>query len=71
MYGITAYDEVGALPDSPELAILTIPAQAVEQVIEACGRNGVKGVTIISAGYGEAVENGKEKEHPDRNFMRM
>ena len=62
VYGITAYDEIGVLPDSPDLAILTIPAEAVEQVIEACGRKGVKGVTIISAGYGEAVENGKERE---------
>ena len=62
VHGIRAYSEVGELPDSPDLAILTIPAEAVEQVIEACGRKGVKGVTIISAGYGEAVEDGKERE---------
>ncbi len=62
VYGITAYSEVGALPDSPDLAILTIPAEAVRHVIEACGRKGVKGITIISAGYGEAVDNGKERE---------
>jgi acetyl-CoA synthetase (ADP-forming) len=62
VYGIRAYREVGSLPESPDLAILTIPAKAVEQTIEACGRKGVKGISIITAGYGEAVEDGKEKE---------
>ena len=33
VHGIRAYSEVGALPDSPDLAILTIPAEAVEHVI--------------------------------------
>ena len=42
VYGIRAYSDVGALPDSPDLAILTIPAEAVQPVIEACGRKGSK-----------------------------
>lgn len=62
VYGIRAYKDVGALPESPELAILTIPEHSVEQTIEACGRKGVKGLSIITAGFGEAVEGGKARE---------
>ena len=62
VFGIRAYREVGSLPESPDLAILTIPEKAVEQVVEECGRKGVKGISIITAGFGEAVEEGKERE---------
>ena len=62
VYGIRAYKDVGSLPESPDLAILTIPATAVAQTIEACGRKGVKGISIITAGYGEAALDGKKKE---------
>ena len=62
VYGIRSYKDVGALPESPELAILTIPEHSLEQTIEACGRKGVKGLSIITAGFGEAVEGGKARE---------
>ncbi|MCJ7687420.1 MAG: CoA-binding protein [Desulfobacteraceae bacterium] len=62
VFGLRAYREVGLLPESPDLAILTIPEKAVEQTIEECGRKGVKGISIITAGYGEAVEDGKKRE---------
>ena len=62
VFGIRAYREVGSLPESPDLAILTIPEKAVEQVVEECGRKGVKGISIITAGFGEAVKDGKERE---------
>ncbi len=68
VYGIRAYREVGSLPESPDLAILTIPAKAVEQAIEECGRKGVKGISIIAAGYGEAALEGKKRE---RELVRL
>ena len=68
VFGIRAYREVALLPESPDLAILTIPEKAVEQTVEECGRKGVKGISIITAGYGEAVEDGKERE---RELVRL
>jgi len=62
VFGIRAFREVGLLPESPDLAILTIPEKTVEQAVEECGRKGVKGISIITAGYGEAVQDGKERE---------
>ncbi len=68
VFGIRAYREVALLPEPPDLAILTIPEKAVEQTVEECGRKGVKGISIITAGYGEAVEDGKERE---RELVRL
>ncbi len=68
VFGIRAYGEVASLPESPDLAILTIPAEAVEKAIEECGRKEVKGISIITAGYGEAVEDGKKRE---RELVRL
>jgi acetyl-CoA synthetase (ADP-forming) len=68
VFGIRAYREVGLLPESPDLAILTIPEKAVEQIVEECGRKGVKGISIITAGFGEAIDGGKERE---RELVRL
>lgn len=62
VFGLPAFREVKEIPESPDLAILTIPEQSVEQTIRECGEKGVKGITIISAGFGEAVESGRHRE---------
>lgn len=68
VYGLQAFKEVGHLPESPELAIFTIPEESVEQTVRECGQKGVKGLTIITAGFGEAVESGRERE---ANLVRL
>ena len=62
VYGRTAFKEVGDLPEAPELAIFTIPEESVEKTIRACGEKGVKGITIITAGFKEVSEAGKDRE---------
>ena len=62
VYGMRAYPGVKSISDSIELAVLTIPEDSVEEVIQDCGAKGVKGVTIITAGFGEAIEGGKVRE---------
>jgi acyl-CoA synthetase (NDP forming) len=62
VYGIPAFPDVGSIPYSPELAILTIPEDSVEEVIHACGKKGVRGITIITAGFGEVSKNGHIRE---------
>jgi acetate---CoA ligase (ADP-forming) subunit alpha len=62
VYEIPAYPQVSSIPGSVDLAILIIPEDAVEEAIRACGKKGVKGVTIITAGFGEATENGRGRE---------
>jgi acyl-CoA synthetase (NDP forming) len=62
VFGLRAYKGVDEIPESPELAIFTIPEVSVEETIRECGQKGVRGITIITAGFGEAVPEGKRRE---------
>ena len=62
VYGIPAYKDIMEVNGPIDLAVLTIPAKFAEEAIDLCGRKGVKGVTIITADFGEAYAGGKEKE---------
>jgi acyl-CoA synthetase (NDP forming) len=62
VFGLRAYKDVEQIPESPELAVFTIPEVSVEETIRECGRKGVRGISIITAGFGEAVADGKQRE---------
>jgi len=62
VYGMRAYADVKSIRDSIELAVLTVPEASVEQGVEDCCAKGVKGVTIVTSGFGEAVEGGRIRE---------
>jgi len=62
VYGIKTYPDVKSIPDSVELAVLTVPEVSVERVVQDCCEKGVKGITIITAGFGEAIEGGRARE---------
>jgi acyl-CoA synthetase (NDP forming) len=62
VFGIQAFKKVGEIPGPVELAVFTIPEQTVEQTLRQCGEKGVRGVIIVSAGFGEAVAGGKLRE---------
>eukprot|EP00276_Gloeochaete_wittrockiana_P013301 CAMPEP_0184331976 /NCGR_PEP_ID=MMETSP1089-20130417/1255_1 /TAXON_ID=38269 ORGANISM="Gloeochaete wittrockiana, Strain SAG46.84" /NCGR_SAMPLE_ID=MMETSP1089 /ASSEMBLY_ACC=CAM_ASM_000445 /LENGTH=547 /DNA_ID=CAMNT_0026655163 /DNA_START=270 /DNA_END=1909 /DNA_ORIENTATION=- len=60
--GIKAYPTVSSVPDQVDLAVICIPAVQVPPAMEDCGKKGVRGVIIISAGFAEEQvgEGGKE-----------
>ena len=62
VFGLRAYKSVEEIPESPELAIFTIPEVSVEETIRQCGQKGVRGITLITAGFGEALAEGKQRE---------
>jgi acyl-CoA synthetase (NDP forming) len=53
IWGIRAYASLEDVPAEVELAIIVVPAQLVPRVLEDCGRKGVKGVVLITAGFRE------------------
>jgi acetyltransferase len=74
--GITAYPNVRKIPRQIDLAIVATPAHTVPQIIEECGKVGVLGVIIVSAGFREAGKEGEalEKrilEYKNRYNMRI
>ncbi|MCW4055358.1 MAG: CoA-binding protein, partial [Candidatus Bathyarchaeota archaeon] len=60
--GITAYPTIERIPRQVDLAVVATPAHTVPQIVEECGRAGVSGLVIISAGFKEAGEEGKRLE---------
>jgi len=60
--GLTAYPSVKKIPWHVDLAIIATPAHVVPQIVEECGEAGVKGVIIVSSGFGEAGMDGKALE---------
>jgi acetyltransferase len=51
--GVQSYPSVAVLPEAPDLVISTIPAEAVPQLLEDCGRRGVKFLHLFAAMLGE------------------
>ena len=62
VFGLPAYPHVSSIPGPVDLAILIIPEDSVEEAIHACGKKGVKGIIIITAGFGEATDIGRGRE---------
>jgi acetyltransferase len=60
--GITAYPSVSKISCKIDLAVVATPAHIVPQVVEECGKAGVAGIVIISAGFKETGENGANLE---------
>jgi acyl-CoA synthetase (NDP forming) len=57
------YKSVGEIPDGPvDLAVVTVPARAVLDVIKECAAAGVKAVVVVTAGFGELGEEGIRME---------
>ncbi|GAA5152278.1 MULTISPECIES: bifunctional GNAT family N-acetyltransferase/acetate--CoA ligase family protein [Amycolatopsis] len=48
--GVPCVPSVPQLPECPELAVVCVPAAAVPEAVEECGKRGVRAVVVISAG---------------------
>jgi len=60
--GLKAYQTVEQIPEPVDLAIIATPAKTVPDVVEQCGKAGIKGIIIISAGFKEIGPEGKALE---------
>jgi acetyltransferase len=60
--GIQCYPDVQSLPNKPDLAVVCTETEAVPNYIKQCGEAGILGVIIVTAGFKEAGERGKELE---------
>ena len=60
--GLPTYKAVEDLPETPELALIAIPAPMVRETLESLAHIGTKAVVILTAGFGEKDEEGKREE---------
>jgi acyl-CoA synthetase (NDP forming)/GNAT superfamily N-acetyltransferase len=68
--GIPCLPSVAALPEAPDLAVVTVPAARVIAVARECGNRGVKSLAVITAGLTTAQESGL-MEAARRGGMRL
>lgn len=59
---LLCYKSVLDVPEDIDIAIFVIPGKFVNKSAEECGRKGVKGLIIISAGFKEIGGEGVERE---------
>ncbi|MGY1988149.1 GNAT family N-acetyltransferase [Blastococcus sp. SYSU DS0669] len=60
--GVPAYADIESIPDDLDLAVLAVPADEVAGVVEACRRKRVRGLVVISGGFGESGPQGRAAE---------
>ncbi|MGD8258183.1 MAG: CoA-binding protein, partial [Desulfobacterales bacterium] len=61
--GLKAYADVRQLPLVPDLAVIVVPVAAVSKVLRECGQKGIRQAIIISGGFREAGEEGRQREN--------
>ncbi|MDA8085434.1 MAG: GNAT family N-acetyltransferase [Nitrospiraceae bacterium] len=60
--GVLSYPSVLDVPGDIDLAVIVVPSPMVLDVVEECGKRGIWGLVIISAGFGEAGGEGRQRE---------
>ncbi|SHG39569.1 Acyl-CoA synthetase (NDP forming) [Geodermatophilus nigrescens] len=60
--GVPAYASIEAIPGDVDLAVVAVPADEVAGVVEACRRKRVRGLVVISGGFGETGPEGRAAE---------
>jgi acyl-CoA synthetase (NDP forming)/GNAT superfamily N-acetyltransferase len=60
--GVPAYRSVRDIEGPVDLAVVAVPAEYVPEVVEECGRHGVQGLVVLSAGYAESGPEGRERQ---------
>jgi acetyltransferase len=62
VHSMKAYPSVSSIPDQVDLAIIVVPREAVPAVVDDCGKKGVKGLVVITAGFSETGDEGRRME---------
>ncbi|MGN6608592.1 MAG: bifunctional acetate--CoA ligase family protein/GNAT family N-acetyltransferase, partial [Jatrophihabitans sp.] len=64
--GVPAFASIGDIPGSVDLAVLAIPADRVDDVVRQCGEAGVRGIVVVSGGFGERGDDDERAAGHDR-----
>ncbi|HLI10123.1 MAG TPA: bifunctional acetate--CoA ligase family protein/GNAT family N-acetyltransferase [Alphaproteobacteria bacterium] len=54
--GVLTYPDIASLPVTPDLAVVSTPAEAVPGIVADLGRRGTKAAVVITAGFGEGED---------------
>ncbi|GAA2772910.1 hypothetical protein GCM10020219_048730 [Nonomuraea dietziae] len=57
--GVRAYPSVKDIDGEVDLAVLAVPADSVIDVVKECAEKGVRGLVVVSSGFGETGPKGR------------
>ncbi|MFF3441104.1 GNAT family N-acetyltransferase [Streptosporangium sp. NPDC002721] len=60
--GVRAYPSVTAIDGEVDLAVLAVPADGVIDVVKECAEKGVRGLIVVSSGFGETGPEGRARQ---------
>jgi len=60
--GVRAYAAVTDIPDPVDLAVVTVPASTIAEVVQACRAKNVHGLVVMTAGFADAGLIGAEAQ---------
>lgn len=70
IHSLKCYPSVAAIPDPVDLAVIMVPRQLVQGIVEECVAKGVRGLVVITAGFSETGPEGAERERRLRETVR-
>ena len=59
---VRAYATIGDVPGEVDLAVVAVPADGVNDIVAQCAAKGVRGLVVLSSGFGEAGTEGRERQ---------
>jgi len=62
VHSMKCYPSVEDIPDPVNMAVIVVPKEYVAEALDQCGRKGVKGVVVITAGFKEVGGEGEKLE---------
>ncbi len=60
--GLPCYPSITAIPETPEQAVVAVPAKFILEVAAECGEKGVRSLVVVTAGFKEAGKEGLDLE---------
>lgn len=70
IHSLRCYASIAEIPDPIDLAVVMVPRDAVQEVVEQCLARGVRGLVVITAGFGETGPEGAAREARLREAVR-
>jgi acetyltransferase len=62
VHGVPIASSLDEIPDGLDLAVILTPAATVPELMESCGRKGIRRVVVESGGFSEFSEEGRRLE---------
>jgi acetyltransferase len=69
VHSLPSYRSIAEVPGAVDLAVIVIPREEVPRVVDACGKKGVRGLIVITAGFREVGSKGAALEGKLRGLL--